>query len=88
MFRKTDCNIRIQNKKVTNKLRYHLSKKDCAEELGAPSGAVYSSFRGGIGGTSQDLFEKAEPQLAEAHSSETESAQAYQMLAQGPKRSL
>lgn len=88
MFRKADYNIMIQNKKVTNKLRYHLSKKDRAEELGAPSGAVYTSFRGGIAGTSQDLSEKAEPQLAEARSSETESVQAYQMLAQGPKRSL
>merc|ERR1719253_186085 len=61
------------------------SDTDDAEELGAPAGTVYTSSSGGIVGTLQDLFEKAEAQLAEARSSETKSVQAYQMLAQGLK---
>merc|ERR1719157_249468 len=61
------------------------SDKDGEEELGAPAGAVYTSASGGIVGTLQDLFEKAEAQLEEARSSETKSVQAYQMLAQGLK---
>ena len=88
MFWQADYNIRIKNKNVTNMFRYHLSNKDGAEEPEAPSGVVSASFGGGIAGTSQDLFEKAEPRLAEARSIEKKSVQAYQMLAQGPKRSL
>merc|ERR1719247_2687682 len=61
------------------------SDKDGAEELGAPAGAVYTSSSGGIVGTLQDLFEKAEAQLEEARTSETKSLRAYQMLAQGLK---
>ena len=67
---------------------YHLSNEDGAEEPEAPSGVVSASFGGGIAGTSQDLFEKAEPRLAEARSIETKSVQAYQMLAQGPTWTL
>merc|ERR1719253_2167095 len=51
------------------------------EELGAPAAAVYTSASGGIVGTLQDLFEKAEAQLEEARKTETKSNQAYQMLA-------
>merc|ERR1719181_1374463 len=61
------------------------SDKDSTEELGAPAGAVYTSSSGGIVGTLQDLFEKAEGQLEEARSSETKSVRAFQMLAQGLK---
>merc|ERR1719424_71420 len=61
------------------------SDKDDAEEFGAPAGAVYTSSSGGIVGTLQDLFEKAEAQLEEARTSETKSVRAYQMLAQGLK---
>jgi len=42
---------------------------------------VYKSSSGGIVGTLQDLFEKAEAQLEEARHSENKSVQAYQMLA-------
>merc|ERR1740133_328328 len=55
------------------------------EESGAPAGAVYTSASGGIVGTLQDLFEKAESQLAEARSVENKASQAYQMLAQSLK---
>merc|ERR1719472_381317 len=51
------------------------------EELGAPAAGVYTSASGGIVGTLQDLFEKAETQLEEARKTETKSNQAYQMLA-------
>jgi len=61
------------------------SDKDGDEEVGAPAGAVYTSSSGGIVGTLQDLFEKAQAQLEEARKSENQSAQAYQMLAQGLK---
>merc|ERR1719355_321783 len=57
------------------------SEQDGDEELGAPAGAVYKSSSGGIVGTLQDLFEKAETQLEEARKTETKSVQAYQMLA-------
>jgi len=57
------------------------SQQDGDEELGAPAGAVYTSSSGGIVGTMQDLYEKAEAQLAEARATETKSVQAYQMLA-------
>merc|ERR1719310_1370060 len=61
------------------------SQEDGNEELGAPAGATYSSSSGGIVGTLQDLYEKAEAQLEEARKTETKSNQAYQMLAQSLK---
>merc|ERR1719199_602917 len=57
------------------------SQEDSSEELGAPAGAVFKSSSGGIVGTLQDLFDKAETQLGEARKTETKSNQAYQMLA-------
>merc|ERR1719465_392596 len=56
-----------------------------SDELGAPAAAVFKSSSGGIVGTLQDLFEKAEAQLEEARKTETKSVQAYQMLAQSLK---
>merc|ERR1719389_1549580 len=61
------------------------SQEDGNEELGAPAGATYSSSSGGIVGTLQDLYEKAEAQLEEARKTESKSNQAYQMLAQSLK---
>merc|ERR1719424_2303795 len=54
-------------------------------EEGAPAAAVYTSASGGIVGTLQDLFEKAETQLAEARKTETKSANAFAMLSQSLK---
>jgi DNA repair exonuclease SbcCD ATPase subunit len=61
------------------------TQEDSSEELGAPAAAVYKSSSGGIVGTLQDLFEKAESQLEEARKTETKAVQAYQMLAQSLK---
>merc|ERR1719324_1412438 len=61
------------------------SAEDGSDELGAPAGEVFKSSSGGIVGTLQDLFEKAEGQLEEARKTETKSVQAYQMLAQSLK---
>merc|ERR1719199_501838 len=61
------------------------SQEDNSEELGAPAGAVFKSSSGGIVGTLQDLFDKAEAQLDKARKAETKSLQAYQMLAQSLK---
>merc|ERR1719324_1215341 len=61
------------------------SAEDGSDELGAPAGEVFKSSSGGIVGTLQDLFEKAEAQLEEARKTETKSVQAYQMLAQSLK---
>jgi len=61
------------------------SSGDGSDELGAPAAAVFESSSGGIVGTLQDLFEKAEAQLEEARKTETKSVQAYQMLAQSLK---
>jgi len=61
------------------------SQEDSSEELGAPAGATFTSSSGGIVGTLQDLFDKAENQLAEARATETKSVQAFQMLAAGLK---
>merc|ERR1719159_158486 len=58
---------------------------DGDEEMGAPAAAVYEGKSGGIIETLQDLYEKAEAQLAEARSTETKSVQAYEMLAQSLK---
>jgi chromosome segregation ATPase len=52
------------------------------QEPGAPAGAVFKSSSGGIVATLQELYEKAEAQLAEARSTETQNVQAYQMLHQ------
>jgi len=61
------------------------SEEDSSDDMGAPAGAVYKSSSGGIVGTLQDLFEKAEAQLEEVRKTETKSVQAYQMLAQSLK---
>merc|ERR1719440_1430829 len=61
------------------------SSEDGSDEFGAPAAAVFKSSSGGIVGTLQDLFEKAEAQLEEARKTETKSVQAYQMLAQSLK---
>merc|ERR1719478_972884 len=61
------------------------SEEDGNEEFGAPAASVYKSSSGGIVGTLQDLFEKAEAQLEEARKTETKAVQAYQMLAQSLK---
>jgi len=68
-----------------SKLAAFVQNSEEDSELGAPAGAVYKSASGGIVGTLQDLFEKAEAQLEEARKSETKSVQAYGMLAQGLK---
>jgi len=67
--------------KLTALLQNSQSSEEDSEELGAPAAAVYTSASGGIVGTLQDLFEKAEGQLAEARASENKALQAYQMLA-------
>merc|ERR1719171_1186958 len=56
-----------------------------SDEFGAPAAAVFKSSSGGIVGTLQDLYEKAEAQLEEARKTETKSVQAYQMLASSLK---
>merc|ERR1719191_1462268 len=61
------------------------SSDDSNDEAGAPAAAVFKSSSGGIVGTLQDLFEKAEAQLEEARKTETKSVQAYSMLAQSLK---
>merc|ERR1719181_2615575 len=61
------------------------SEEDSSDEFGAPAAAVFKSSSGGIVGTLQDLFEKAEAQLEEARKTETKSVQAYEMLAQSLK---
>merc|ERR1740127_193819 len=61
------------------------SSEDGSDEFGAPAAAVFKSSSGGIVGTLQDLFEKAEAQLEEARKTETKSVQAFQMLAQSLK---
>jgi hypothetical protein len=61
------------------------SEDDSEEALGAPAAAVYKSSSGGIVGTLQDLYDKAEAQLEEARKTETKDIQAYEMLAQSLK---
>jgi len=61
------------------------SQADSDSEEGAPAAAVYTSASGGIVGTLQDLFEKAEAQLAKARETETKSANAFAMLSQSLK---
>merc|ERR1740133_862324 len=60
------------------------SSQEDSEE-GAPAAAVYTSASGGIVGTLQDLFDKAETQLSEARKTETKSANAFAMLSQSLK---
>merc|ERR1719277_1469219 len=61
------------------------SDEDQDEAPGAPAAAVFKSSSGGIVGTLQDLFDKAEAQLDEVRKTETKNLQAYQMLAQSLK---
>merc|ERR1719324_2253657 len=68
-----------------SKLTALVQEQDGDEDMGAPAGTVYKSSSGGVVGTLQDLFEKAEAQLEEARKTETKSVQAYQMLAQSLK---
>ena len=58
------------------------SQEDSDSEEGAPAAAVYTSASGGIVGTLQDLFDKAEAQLAEARKTETKSSNSFQMQKQ------
>jgi hypothetical protein len=67
--------------KLSSLLQSSQESEDDSEELGAPAAAVYTSASGGIVGTLQDLFEKAEGQLADARKAENKALQAYQMLA-------
>merc|ERR1719172_523077 len=68
-----------------SKLTALMQSSEDDADMGAPAGAVFKSSSGGIVETMQDLFEKAEAQLAEARKTETKSVQAYQMLAQSLK---
>jgi len=57
------------------------SQEDGVEsELGAPAGAVYEGHSGGIVGTLQDVFDKAETQLHKAREAERVSLNGYQTL--------
>merc|ERR1719453_719765 len=71
--------------KLTALLQNQQSSEDESDETGAPAAAVYKGKSGGIIETMQDLYDKAEAQLAEARSVEEKAVQAYQMLAQGLK---
>merc|ERR1719293_562565 len=61
------------------------SDEESDEAMGAPAGDVFKSSSGGIVGTLQDLFEKAEAQLEEARKAETKDIQAFEMLASSLK---
>merc|ERR1719353_1083779 len=73
------------NSESASKLTAFLQDSQEDEELGAPAATVYEGHSGGIIGTMQDLYEKAEGQLEKARASETKSVQAYGMLAQSLK---
>merc|ERR1719183_2119056 len=73
------------NTESASKLTAFLQDSQEDEELGAPAAAVYEGHSGGIIGTMQDLYEKAEGQLEKARAAETKSVQAYGMLAQSLK---
>jgi DNA repair exonuclease SbcCD ATPase subunit len=73
------------NSASASKLSAFIQNSEDDEDVGAPAAAVYKGHSGGIIGTLQDLFEKAESQLEKARSSETKSVQAYQMLASSLK---
>merc|ERR1719171_2345177 len=68
-----------------SKLTALVQSSEQDEELGAPAAANFKSSSGGIVGTLQDLFDKAEAQLEKARSTETKNVQAYEMLAQSLK---
>jgi hypothetical protein len=70
------------NSESAAKLSSFIQNSEDDEDAGAPAAAVYKSHSGGIVGTLQDLFEKAEAQLEKARSTETKSVQAYEMLKQ------
>merc|ERR1719253_936941 len=55
---------------------------DANDELGAPSAEAYKSHGGSIIDVLEDLREKAESELSEARSQETNSRHNYDMLAQ------
>jgi hypothetical protein len=59
------------NSESAAKLNAFLQNSQEDEDVGAPAAAVYASHSGGIVGTLQDLFEKAESQLEKARSTET-----------------
>jgi chromosome segregation ATPase len=73
------------NSESAAKLSAFLQSNQEDEDVGAPAAAVYKSHSGGVIGTLQDLFEKAEGQLEKARSTETKNVQAYEMLAQSLK---
>merc|ERR1719401_2833920 len=73
------------NTESASKLTAFLQNDQEEDEVGAPAATVYEGHSGGIIGTMQDLYEKAESQLEKARSAETKSVQAYQMLAQSLK---
>merc|ERR1719262_1689405 len=73
------------NSESAAKLTAFIQNSEDDEDVGAPAAAVYKGHSGGIIGTLQDLFEKAESQLEKARSTETKNVQAYEMLAQSLK---
>lgn len=73
------------NSESAAKLSAFLQSSQEDEDVGEPAAAVYKSHSGGIIGTLQDLFEKAESQLEKARATETKNIQAYEMLAQSLK---
>merc|ERR1719420_2624569 len=73
------------NVQSASKLSAFVQSNADDEEMGAPAAAVYEGHSGGIIGTMQDLYEKAEAQLEKARAAETKSVQAYGMLAQSLK---
>merc|ERR1719333_8334 len=73
------------NSASASKLTAFVQDSQEDEEVGAPAAAVYEGHSGGIIGTMQDLYEKAEGQLEKARATETKSVQAYGMLAQSLK---
>lgn len=64
------------------KLTALVQQQSANEDVGAPSGAVYTSQSGDILNTLHDLKEKAEQQLDSARSKETEDTNSFQMLRQ------
>jgi hypothetical protein len=73
------------NAKDASQLTAFLQSSQEDEDVGAPAGTVYESHSGGVVGTLQELYDKAEAQLEKARSSETKNVQAYQMLASSLK---
>jgi hypothetical protein len=73
------------NSESASKLAAFLQNDQDDSDMGAPAATVYEGKSGGIIGTMQDLYEKAESQLEKARAAETKSVQAFQMLAQSLK---